>query len=50
MEVKQEQVSSGLVVMGGDSGSKGRELKSRHHIQYGHFFTICICYKNCNDV
>ena len=27
----------GLVVMGGDSHSNGREFKSRHHILDGHF-------------
>ena len=39
--------SPGLVVMGGDSCSKGRDFKSRHCILDGHFFTyffvkICI--------
>ena len=31
--------SPGLVVMGGDSCSKGREFESRHRILDGHFFT-----------
>ena len=31
--------SPGLVIMGGDSCSKGREFKSRHCILDGHFFT-----------
>ena len=39
--------SPGLVVMGGDSCSKGREFESQHCILDGHFFTI-ICCKNCN--
>ena len=38
--------SPGLVVMGGESCSKGCEFKSRHHLLDGHFFTF-ICYKNC---
>ena len=29
--------SPGLVVMGGDSYSKGREFESQHHILDGHF-------------
>ena len=37
--------SPGLVVMGGDSHSKGRGFESRHHILDGHFFTY-ICCKN----
>ena len=40
-------VSPGIVVMGGDSCSKGRELESRQGILDGHFFTV-ICCKNCN--
>ena len=39
--------SPGLVVMGGDSCSRGRGFKSQHHILYGHFLTF-ICCKNCN--
>ena len=30
----------GLVVMGGDSCSKGSEFESRHRILNGHFFTF----------
>ena len=37
--------SPGLVVMGGDSCSKGRESKSQDHILDGHFFII-ICWEN----
>ena len=40
---------TGLVVMGGDSCSKGRQFESWHHILDGHFFTY-ICCKNCNVV
>ena len=41
--------SPGLVVMGGDSCSKGCGFESRHRIRMdGHFFTY-ICCKNCND-
>ena len=32
--------SPGLMVMGGDSCSKGRGFESRHHILDGHFFPI----------
>ena len=39
--------SPGLVVMGGDSCSKGREFESLRHILDGHFFAF-ICCKNCN--
>ena len=39
--------SPGLVVMGGDSCSKGREFESQHRILDGHFFTF-ICCKICN--
>ena len=39
--------SPGLVVMGGDSCSKGREFESLHHMLDGHFFTS-ICCENCN--
>ena len=39
--------SPGLVVMGGDSCSKGREFESQHHILDGYFFTF-ICCKNSN--
>ena len=41
--------SPGLVLMGGDSCSKGCGFKLRHCILDGHFFTL-ICCKNCNDV
>ena len=41
--------SPGLVVMGGDSGSKGREFESRYRISTGWtFFHIPICCKICN--
>ena len=30
-------MSPGLVVMGGDSVSKGRRFRSKHHILDGHF-------------
>ena len=39
--------SPGLVVMGGESCSKGREFESWHHILDGHLFTFIGC-KNCN--
>ena len=39
--------ATGLVVMGGDSSSKGCEFKSRHHILYGHFSHMFCC-KICN--
>ena len=46
--VSSEKINCfGLVVMLGDSCSKGREFKSRHSILYGYYFTF-ICYKNCN--
>ena len=35
--------SPGLVVMGGDSHSKGCEFESQHHILDGHFFTFICC-------
>ena len=38
-----------LLVMGGDSCSKGRGFESQHCILDGHFFTL-ICCKTCNDV
>ena len=38
--------SPGLVVMGGDSRSKGRGIESQRRILDGHFFTL-ICCKNC---
>ena len=44
---KGKQWSPGLVVMGGDSCSKGHEFKSQYRILDGHFFTF-ICRKNCN--
>ena len=40
--------SPGLVVMGGDSCSKGCEFESRHHILDGHFFTYIFVVKICN--
>ena len=39
----------GLVVMGGDSCSKGRGFKSWHCILDGHNFTYIFC-ENCNNV
>ena len=42
---KYEHGSPGLVVMGGDSCSKGCEFESLHRILVGHF---SICCKNCN--
>ena len=38
--------SPGLVVMGGDSCSRGRGFESRYRILDGHYFTF-ICSKNC---
>ena len=38
----------GLVVIGGDSCSEGREFKSRHRILDGHFFTYIFVVKICN--
>ena len=35
-----------LVVMGGDSCSKGRGFESKHHKLDGHFFTFIFCLKN----
>ena len=40
-------VSPGLVVMGGNSYSKGHGFKSLHRILDEYFFTF-ICCKNCN--
>ena len=40
----------GLVVMGGDSCSKGREFESQHQLldrHFSHLFIVKI--KNCND-
>ena len=37
--------SPGLLVMGGDSCSKGRELESQYHILEGHFFTYLFVVK-----
>ena len=37
--------TTGLVVMGGDSYSKGHEFESWHHILDGHFFTYLIVVK-----
>ena len=42
--------SPGLVVMGGDSCSKGPEFESRHHILNGHDIFTFICCKKCNDL
>ena len=39
--------SPGLVVMGGDSRSKGREFESRHHILNGHFCFVVKFYNVC---
>ena len=39
--------SPGLVVIGGDSCSKGCDFKSQQRILYGYFFTF-ICCKNYN--
>ena len=41
--------SSGLVVMGWDSCSKGQGFKSQHCVLDGHFFTY-ICWNFFNDV
>ena len=46
---RKEGSSPGVMVMGGDSCSKGCGFKSQHCILDGHFFTY-ICSKNCNDV
>ena len=37
--------SPGVVVMGGDSYSKGREFKPQHCILDGHFFTYLFVVK-----
>ena len=37
--------ATGVVVMGGDSCSKGREFKSWHHILDGHLFTYIFVVK-----
>ena len=42
-------MSPGLVVMEGDSCSKGCEFESQHRKLDGHFFTF-ICCKNCNVI
>ena len=39
--------SPGLVVMAGDSTSKGCGFEFQHRVLDGHFFTL-ICCKNCN--
>ena len=39
-------VSTGVVVMGGDSCSERRVFESQHHMLDGPFFTL-ICCKNC---
>ena len=38
--------SPGLVVIGGDTCSEGREFESQDHLLHGHFFTLIFC-KNC---
>jgi len=45
---KSSDGSPGLVVMGGESCSKGCEFKSRHRILDGHFSHVHICCENCN--
>ena len=40
------RLATGLVVMGGDSCSKGHEFESQRQILDGHYFTL-ICCKNC---
>ena len=40
------RLATGLVVMGGDSCSKGHEFESLRQILDGHYFTL-ICCKNC---
>ena len=47
LKINSEGGSPGLVVMGGDSCSEGREFQSKHHILDGHFH-IPICCKICN--
>ena len=42
------RLATGLLVMGGDSCSKGREFESRHRIPTGWTFFTIICCKNCN--
>ena len=42
---KSRGESPGLVVMGGDSCSKGHEFESRHCILDGHFFTYIFVVK-----
>ena len=42
--------SPGVVVMGGDSCSKGRDFESQHRKLDRHDIFIFICCKNCNDV
>ena len=39
--------SPGLVVIGGDSCSKGCEFETQHCIQVGHFFTFLFVVKIC---
>ena len=49
---QQEIKSPGLVVMWGDSCSKGREFESQHHILDGHFshlFVVRIITFVCKD-
>ena len=36
------RLATGLVVMGGDSCSKGREFESRNHILDGHFSQLFV--------
>ena len=40
------RLATGLVVMGGDSCSKGHAFESQRQILDGHYFTL-ICCKNC---
>ena len=44
-ETKEQIAQVGLVVMGGDSFSKGREFKSQCHILDGHIFTYIFVVK-----
>ena len=45
---KKQAWGNGLMVMGGDSFSKGHEFESRHRILDGHFFTYIFVVKICN--
>ena len=44
---EEKSGSPGLVIMGGDSCSKGCEFESRHYILDGHFSHLFF-EKNCN--